>query len=244
MSILILIFLLSMFLGMREVSAALSNPFGDDDVDLPVGKMIRDLRKLISPLVQETLGEPPHAAAPRRDHCRRRRPRRRRRRRRRARARRRRRRANQGRRAATQAGSRRRACSSSARSPRTRFPPTRAARHLADRRRWAPAQTLPPLYVAATQAGPDGGIDGIHAGARALHSEYMKGLAPLRQPQGAGGGQIRLPLLISRLDSAPEALDGRRTWGPCSRDVRVHSATSPPMSAVNRGGDGSWPSSS
>ena len=112
MSILILIFLLSMFLGMREVSAALSNPFSDDDVDLPMSEMIRDLRKLISPLVQEETLEsrlvPPHLAATIADDA----VRRRRRRRRRAAP-------PPTARAPRAAFQRRRACSSSARSPRT-----------------------------------------------------------------------------------------------------------------------------
>ena len=134
MSILILIFLLSMFLGMREVSAALSNPFGDDDVDLPVGKMIRDLRKLISPLVQETLESrlmPPHLAATIADDA----VRRRRRRRRRARARRRR-RADQGRcvRAGERAAARRarRVHASRQRGRRVLFVPGDAAGARAD----------------------------------------------------------------------------------------------------------------
>ena len=170
MSILILIFLLSMFLGMREVSAALSNPFGDDDVDLPVGKMIRDLRKLISPLVQETLESrlmPPHLAATIADD-------------------------------AVPAAA---AAAAAARAPAADGAPTKGgafapasvqqlgalaaytlpanaggAHSSCPATPLGPAQTLPPLYVAATQAGPDGGIDGIHL----RGPEYMKGL-PLRQ---------------------------------------------------------------
>ena len=139
--ILILIFLLSMFLGMREVSAALSNPFGDDDVDLPVGKMIRDLRKLISPLVQETLESrlmPPHSprplpTTPSRRGCRRRR---------RARA------ADGLVKRCVRAGGR-----ATRRARRVHSANAGGAYSSCPARRWGPRRR-PPLYVAATQAGP------------------------------------------------------------------------------------------
>jgi len=44
LSPLILFIIILITVGMREVAAALSNPFGDDDVDFPVNKWIAQLR--------------------------------------------------------------------------------------------------------------------------------------------------------------------------------------------------------
>jgi len=42
----VLVTIIILTVGMREVAAALSNPFGDDDVDFPVNKWIAQLRSL------------------------------------------------------------------------------------------------------------------------------------------------------------------------------------------------------
>ena len=45
-------------LGMREVSSALSNPFGEDEVDFPIHKYIMSIRGLISGLVRDVVLPP------------------------------------------------------------------------------------------------------------------------------------------------------------------------------------------
>lgn len=50
-------------LGMREVSSALSNPFGEDEVDFPIHKYIMNIRGLISGLVRDVVLPPKAAAA-------------------------------------------------------------------------------------------------------------------------------------------------------------------------------------
>ena len=49
-------------LGMREVSSALSNPFGEDEVDFPIHKYIMSIRGLISGLVSEAERRPANAS--------------------------------------------------------------------------------------------------------------------------------------------------------------------------------------
>jgi len=42
------------FSGMREVAIAMSDPFGDDDVDLPVGDYVRNMMKFLVQFCEET----------------------------------------------------------------------------------------------------------------------------------------------------------------------------------------------